>query len=236
MVTHPEIPRHIAIIMDGNGRWAKERGLPRLEGHRVGAESVQEVLEASIQLGVEYLTLYAFSSENWSRPATEVSALMGLLNRFLENKAKELDRQNVRLIAIGQVDRLPEKTRVLIERIEARTANHTTLTLVLALSYGGREEIVEAARSLASDAAAGNISASDIDAELFASRLQTSGIPDPDLLIRTSGEMRVSNFLLWQISYAEIVIVKKYWPDFRHGDLLDSVEEYKRRHRRFGSL
>ncbi len=236
MVTHPEIPRHIAIIMDGNGRWAKERGLPRLEGHRVGAESVQEVLEASIQLGVEYLTLYAFSSENWRRPATEVSALMGLLNRFLENKAKELDRQNVRLIAIGQVDRLPEKTRVLIERIEARTANHTTLTLVLALSYGGREEIVEAARSLASDAAAGNISASDIDAELFASRLQTSGIPDPDLLIRTSGEMRVSNFLLWQISYAEIVIVKKYWPDFRHGDLLDSVEEYKRRHRRFGSL
>jgi undecaprenyl diphosphate synthase len=236
MVTHPEIPRHIAIIMDGNGRWAKERGLPRLEGHRVGAESVQEVLEASIQLGVEYLTLYAFSSENWSRPATEVSALMGLLNRFLENKAKELDRQNVRLIAIGQVDRLPEKTRVLIERSEARTANHTTLTLVLALSYGGREEIVEAARSLASDAAAGNISASDIDAELFASRLQTSGIPDPDLLIRTSGEMRVSNFLLWQISYAEIVIVKKYWPDFRHGDLLDSVEEYKRRHRRFGSL
>jgi undecaprenyl diphosphate synthase len=236
MVTHPEIPRHIAIIMDGNGRWAKERGLPRLEGHRVGAESVQEVLEASIQLGVEYLTLYAFSSENWSRPATEVSALMGLLNRFLENKAKELDRQNVRLIAIGQVDRLPEKTRVLIKRIEARTANHTTLTLVLALSYGGREEIVEAARSLASDAAAGNISASDIDAELFASRLQTSGIPDPDLLIRTSGEMRVSNFLLWQISYAEIVIVKKYWPDFRHGDLLDSVEEYKRRHRRFGSL
>jgi undecaprenyl diphosphate synthase len=236
MFTHPEIPRHIAIIMDGNGRWAKERGLPRLEGHRVGAESVQEVLEASIQLGVEYLTLYAFSSENWSRPATEVSALMGLLNRFLENKAKELDRQNVRLIAIGQVDRLPEKTRVLIERIEARTANHTTLTLILALSYGGREEIVEAARSLASDAAAGNISASDIDAELFASRLQTSGIPDPDLLIRTSGEMRVSNFLLWQISYAEIVIVKKYWPDFRHGDLLDSVEEYKRRHRRFGSL
>ena len=236
MVTHPEIPRHIAIIMDGNGSWAKERGLPRLEGHRVGAESVQEVLEASIQLGVEYLTLYAFSSENWSRPATEVSALMGLLNRFLENKAKELDRQNVRLIAIGQVDRLPEKTRILIERIEASTANHTTLTLVLALSYGGREEIVEAARSLASDAAAGNISASDIDAELFASRLQTSGIPDPDLLIRTSGEMRVSNFLLWQISYAEIVIVKKYWPDFRHGDLLDSVEEYKRRHRRFGSL
>lgn len=236
MVTHPETPRHIAIIMDGNGRWAKERGLPRLEGHRVGAESVQEVLEASVQLGVKYLTLYAFSSENWSRPATEVSALMGLLNRFLENKAKELDRQNVRLIAIGQLDRLPKKTRSLIERIQTRTENHTTLTLVLALSYGGREEIVEAARSLASDAAAGNISPSDIDAELFASRLQTSGIPDPDLLIRTSGEMRVSNFLLWQISYAEIVIVKKYWPDFRHGDLLDSVEEYKRRHRRFGAL
>ena len=236
MATHPEIPRHVAIIMDGNGRWAKERGLPRLEGHRAGAESVREVMEACIELGVEYLTLYAFSSENWSRPATEVGALMSLLDRFLDEKAKDLDRQNVRLLAIGQLDRLPAKTRALIERIKARTANNTTMTLVLALSYGGREEIVTAARSLATDAVEGKISPADIDAELFASRLQTAGIPDPDLLVRTSGEMRVSNFLLWQISYAEIVIVKKFWPDFRQGDLFETVEEYQRRHRRFGAL
>ncbi len=236
MATHPEIPRHVAIIMDGNGRWAKERGLPRLEGHRAGAESVREVMEACIELGVEYLTLYAFSSENWSRPATEVGALMSLLDRFLDEKAKDLDRQNVRLLAIGQLDRLPAKTRALIERIKARTANNTTMTLVLALSYGGREEIVTAARSLATDAVEGKISPADIDAELFASRLQTAGIPDPDLLVRTSGEMRVSNFLLWQISYAEIVIVKKFWPDFRQRDLFETVQEYQRRHRRFGAL
>jgi undecaprenyl diphosphate synthase len=236
MPSHPEIPRHIAIIMDGNGRWAKERGLPRLEGHCAGAESVREVMEACIELGVEYLTLYAFSSENWSRPATEVSALMSLLDRFLNEKAKDLDRQNVRLLAIGQLDRLPAKTRALIERIQARTANNTKMTLVLALSYGGREEIVAAARSLATDAVAGKISSTDIDAELFASRLQTAGIPDPDLLVRTSGEMRVSNFLLWQISYAEIIIVKKFWPDFRQRDLAEAVQEYQRRHRRFGAL
>ena len=236
MPSHPEIPRHIAIIMDGNGRWAKERGLPRLEGHRAGAESVREVMEACIELGVEYLTLYAFSSENWSRPATEVSALMSLLDRFLNEKAKDLDRQNVRLLAIGQLDRLPAKTRALIERIQARTANNTKMTLVLALSYGGREEIVAAARSLATDAVAGKISSTDIDAELFASRLQTADIPDPDLLVRTSGEMRVSNFLLWQISYAEIIIVKKFWPDFRQRDLAEAVQEYQRRHRRFGAL
>jgi undecaprenyl diphosphate synthase len=236
MAEHPEIPRHIAIIMDGNGRWAKERGLPRLEGHRSGAESVREVMEACIELGVEYLTLYAFSSENWSRPEAEVSALMTLLNRFLDEKAKDLDRQGIRLLVIGQLDRLPAKTRALIERIKARTAGHTTMTLVLALSYGGREEIVAAARSLVEDAVAGKISPADIDGELFATRLQTAGIPDPDLLVRTSGEMRVSNFLLWQISYAEMVIVKKFWPDFRQGDLFEAVEEYKRRNRRFGAL
>ncbi|MEO8615653.1 MAG: isoprenyl transferase [Luteolibacter sp.] len=236
MSSHPEIPRHIAIIMDGNGRWAKERGLPRLEGHRSGAESVREVMEACIELGVEYLTLYAFSSENWSRPEAEVTALMALLDRFLDEKAKDLDRQQVRLLAIGQLDRLPKSTRALIERIKARTAGHKAMTLVLALSYGGREEIVSAARSLATDAAAGAITPEEIDSELFASRLQTAGIPDPDLLVRTSGEMRVSNFLLWQISYAEIVIVKKFWPDFRQGDLFETVKEYQRRHRRFGAL
>jgi undecaprenyl diphosphate synthase len=231
-----DVPRHIAIIMDGNGRWAKERGLPRIEGHRAGAESVREVMEAAIHLGVDYLTLYAFSSENWNRPESEVKALMNLLDRFLKEKAKDLDRQNVRLQTIGQIERLPAKTRELISKIEARTVNHTAMTLVLALSYGGREEIVSAAQSLAADAVAGKISPSQITSELFATHLQTADIPDPDLLLRTSGEMRVSNFLLWQISYSEIIIVKKFWPDFRQGDLLDAVEEYKRRHRRFGAL
>ena len=231
-----EIPRHIAVIMDGNGRWAKERGLPRREGHRAGAESVREVTETCIELGVEYLTLFAFSSENWNRPQAEVKALMNLLDRFLAEKAKELDKQKIRLLAIGQLERLPAKTRALLDKIIARTADHTAMTLVLALSYGGREEIVAAARSLAADAVAGTLTPADIDATLFASRLQSAGIPDPDLLIRTSGEMRVSNFLLWQISYAEIVIVKKFWPDFRRKDLTEAVQEYQRRHRRFGAL
>ena len=236
MATYPSIPRHVAIIMDGNGRWAKERGRPRLDGHRNGAESVTEVLKGCIEIGIDYLTLYAFSSENWSRPKAEVSALMTLLNQFLKSKLKDLDRQNIRLLCIGQLDRLPTKTRELIERTVAHTANHTAMTLVLALSYGGREEIVAAARSLACDAAAGKINPADIDNPLFASRLQTADIPDPDLLIRTSGEMRVSNFLLWQISYAEMVIVKKYWPEFGREDLSEAVAEYQRRHRRFGAL
>jgi len=232
----PAIPRHIAVIMDGNGRWAKERGLPRREGHRAGAESVREIMEACKELGVAFLTLFAFSSENWSRPQSEVLALMSLLERFLREKAKDLDTQNVRLLAIGQLDRLPSKTRVMLDSIIARTASHSAMTMVLALSYGAREEIVAATRSLAADAAAGLLMPEAIDAELFASRLQTTGIPDPDLLIRTSGEMRISNFLLWQISYAEIVIVKKNWPDFRQGDLFEAVSEYQRRHRRFGAL
>ena len=236
MADYPEIPRHIAIIMDGNGRWAEERGLPRREGHRAGAESVREITDTCIELGVEYLTLYAFSSENWSRPAAEVKALMSLLDRFLAEKAKDLDQQQIRLLAIGQLERLPAKTRALLDRIMARTAGHDTMTLVLALSYGGREEIVAAARSLAEDAAVGSLAPAAIDSVLFASRLQTAGIPDPDLLLRTSGEMRVSNFLLWQISYAEIVIVKKLWPDFHRNDFIEAVHEYQHRHRRFGAL
>jgi undecaprenyl diphosphate synthase len=232
----PEIPRHIAVIMDGNGRWAKERGLPRREGHRAGAESVREVTDACIDLGVEFLTLYAFSSENWNRPQAEVTALMVLLDRFLSEKATDLKKQNIRLMTIGQTERLPAKTRQLLESLIEETRDHSALTLVLALSYGAREEIVAAAKSLAMAAAAGNIDPEKIDAKLFASHLQTTGIPDPDLLIRSSGEMRLSNFLLWQISYAEIVIVKKFWPDFRRQDLLDAVQEYQRRHRRFGAL
>ena len=230
------IPRHIAIIMDGNGRWAKERGLPRRDGHRAGAESVRECVEACKELGVEYLTLYAFSSENWNRPAAEVTALMALLERFLEEKAEELMKQNVRLTAIGHLDRLPDRTRRKLDKAIERTAGNTSLTLVLALSYGAREEIAEAARSLAIDAAAGKIDPTKIDCAMVASRLYTAEIPDPDLLVRTSGELRVSNFLLWQISYAEIVIFKKFWPDFRQADLCEAAQEYARRHRRFGGL
>ncbi len=227
---------HIAIIMDGNGRWAKERGLPRAEGHRAGAESIREVTEACIELGVKYLTLYAFSSENWNRPKAEVDALMKLLDRFLDDKAAELDKQKIRLQAIGDLDRLPDGTRKRLNRILERTKNHQTMTLVLALSYGAREEITAAVRSIAKAAVAGEISPDEIDGELISQHLYTKDIPDPDLLIRTSGEMRVSNFLLWQISYSEIVIVKKMWPDFRQGDLFAAVEEYNKRHRRFGAL
>lgn len=236
MPEYPEIPRHIAVIMDGNGRWAKQRGLPRREGHRAGAESVREVTEACMELGIQYLTLYAFSSENWKRPAEEVDALMTLLDRFLSEKHSELLEQNIRLLAIGQLDKLPEKTRVRLENIVAETAGHTAMTLVLALSYGAREEIVAAARCLAREVVEGRLEIDAINCETFAQHLQTKGIPDPDLLVRSSGEMRVSNFLLWQISYAEIVIVKKCWPDFRKGDLIAAVEEYRQRHRRFGAL
>ena len=236
MPDFPDIPRHIAVIMDGNGRWARQRGLPRKEGHRAGAESVREVTDACIELGVQYLTLYAFSSENWNRPKDEVDALMNLLHHFLSEKEQDLKKQNIRLLAIGQLDRLPEKTRKLLDRLIAETAGYKAMTLVLALSYGSREEITNAARQLAIKAAAGELDPTTIDNERFASALQTAGMPDPDLLIRSSGEMRISNFLLWQISYAEIVIVRKFWPEFRKQDLFDAVSEYQRRHRRFGAL
>ena len=236
MTPPTDIPRHIAVIMDGNGRWAKDRGLPRREGHRAGAESVREVVEVCRELGVEYLTLYAFSSENWNRPQTEIRSLMTLLDRFLDEKAEEMMRQNVRLTAIGNIDRLPKSTRKRLDSAIRRTAGNTAMTLVLALSYGSREEITEAARRLVVEALEGNLSPEEVTTEAFAARLYTADIPDPDLLIRTSGEMRVSNFLLWQISYAEMVIVKKFWPDFRRDDLLEATGEYARRHRRFGSL
>ncbi|MFM2241195.1 MAG: hypothetical protein RLZ97_50 [Verrucomicrobiota bacterium] len=236
MSEDPSAPDHIAIIMDGNGRWAKERGLPRREGHRAGAEAVRECVDACKQVGVRFLTLYAFSSENWNRPPAEITALMSLLERFLEQKADELMKQNVRLQAIGQLHRLPARTREKLDAAIARTAANTSLTLILALSYGSREEITDAARSLVADAAAGRLGADEVTPALLASRLYTSPYPDPDLLIRTSGEMRVSNFLLWQISYAEMIIFKKFWPDFKQSDLFEAVAEYSRRHRRFGAL
>ena len=231
-----EIPRHIAIIMDGNGRWAKDRGKPRREGHRVGAASVEAALETCGEIGVEYLTLYAFSAENWKRPETEITALMGLMTHFLKEKTPKLMANNIRLQVIGQIDRLPESNRAALEKTIAKTVNNDGLTLVVALSYGSREEIVEAARKLMEKAVDGEIDPGELDNELFAQHLDTAGISDPDLLIRTSGEFRISNFLLWQISYAEIVITNTFWPDFRRQHLLDAIGEYQSRQRRFGGI
>ena len=231
-----EIPRHIAIIMDGNGRWAKDRGKPRREGHRVGAASVEAALETCGEIGVEYLTLYAFSAENWKRPETEVTALMGLMTHFLKEKTPKLMANNIRLQVIGQIDRLPESNRAALEKTIAKTVNNDGLTLVVALSYGSREEIVEATRKLMEKAIDGEVDPGKLDNELFAQHLDTAGIPDPDLLIRTSGEFRISNFLLWQISYAEIVITNTFWPDFRRQHLLDAIGEYQSRQRRFGGI
>lgn len=236
MKLHNDIPQHVAIIMDGNGRWAKNHGLPRAQGHRAGAESVREAIDACKEMGVQYLTLYAFSSENWNRPEAEVSALMLLLEKFLESKLSDLMRQDVRLLAIGQLDRLPAKTRATLDRVIAKTAENASLTLVLALSYGSREEIAEATKKIAAEVKSGALDLTDISPQLFSRYLYTADIPDPDLLIRTSGEMRVSNFLLWQISYAEMVIINKLWPEFRQGDLFDAVREYQKRHRRFGGV
>jgi undecaprenyl diphosphate synthase len=231
-----EIPRHIAIIMDGNGRWAKDRGKPRREGHRVGAASVEAALETCGEIGVEYLTLYAFSAENWKRPETEITALMGLMTHFLKEKTPKLMANNIRLQVIGQIDRLPESNRAALEKTIAKTVNNDGLTLVVALSYGSREEIVEAARKLMEKAVAGEVDPVKLDTELFAQHLDTAGISDPDLLIRASGEFRISNFLLWQISYAEIVITNTFWPDFRRQHLLDAIGEYQSRQRRFGGI
>lgn len=229
-----EVPRHLAIIMDGNGRWAKERDLPRRKGHHAGADSVEVCLEACGEIGIEYLTLYAFSSENWKRPEAEVRALMGLMAHFLKEKTPVLMKNNIRLLVIGQVERLPDSNRRALERTIAKTANNDGLTLVVALSYGSREEILEATRSLMEVARDGSIDPASLDEETFANHLYTAGMPDPDLLVRTSGEYRISNFLLWQISYAEIYITKTFWPDFGREQLLEAIGEYQGRQRRFG--
>mgnify|MGYP001483853982 CR=1 FL=1 len=230
------IPQHIAIIMDGNGRWAKARSLPRRDGHRAGADSVEECLKACGDLGVQYLTLYAFSSENWKRPEAEVTALMGLLAHFLKEKTPSLMKNNIRLQVIGQLERLPKRNQKQLHESIAKTAANNGLTLIVALSYGSREEIVEAARKLMEEAKAGTLQPSDLTNEIFANHLYTAGTPDPDLLIRTSGECRVSNFLLWQISYAEMVITPTFWPDFRREHLESAIADYQQRQRRFGGL
>ena len=231
-----KLPRHIAIIMDGNGRWARERGLPRIEGHRRGSQSVRACTAACVEAGIPYLTLYAFSKENWQRPADEVTALMNLLDRFLADQISEIMEKNIRLRAIGHLDDLPDNARRRLDSAMEKSAGNTALTLTLALSYGARTEIADAARRIAREAKAGTLDPEAVDEDTVASRLYTAGIPDPDLLVRTSGEMRISNFLLWQISYAEIVVTPKLWPDFGKEDLFASVQEYARRHRRYGGI
>jgi len=222
--------------MDGNGRWAKGKHLPRIEGHRRGVESARTIIRTAGELGVKYLTLYTFSAENWNRPQSEVEAIMKYLAYYLKKEVRELNKNNVRLEAIGQIHRLPEAVRNQLEKSKHALDKNNGLTLVLALSYGSRAEIVDAARAIAEKANSGEIDPQEIDEQLIADHLHTKHIPDPDLLIRTSGEMRLSNFLLWQISYSEVVITPTLWPDFRHSQFIDAIEEYARRHRRFGLL
>ncbi len=232
----PVIPKHIAIIMDGNGRWAKERGLPRTEGHRIGAESVRAITEGCVELGVEYLTLYAFSSENWKRPKREVEALMKLLELYLRNEEAELMSKNIRLQAIGRLHDLPESCQRELHRVIEATSQNTAMTLILALSYGSRDEIIDGVKSLIESVQKGHLDTAMIDADVFSKHLYTRYYPDPDLLVRTSGEMRLSNFLLWQLSYAEFYITDKLWPDFRKPELRAAIKAYGQRQRRFGGV
>lgn len=234
---HPSrIPRHIAVIMDGNGRWAAERGFPRIFGHRNGAIALRSLVEWCGKLGVEYLTVFSFSSENWRRPDEEIRALMALCVSYCEGEREQLRRHNIRVRVLGRREGLPEDVAAALDGLEEHTAACTGPTLCLAINYGSRDEIVDAARSLAADAASGKIRPEDIDEALVAGRLYTAGIPDPDLLIRTAGQLRVSNYLLWQISYAEMHVTDLYWPDFDREALLTAVRDYASRDRRFGGL
>jgi undecaprenyl diphosphate synthase len=232
----PETPRHVALIMDGNGRWAAKRGLPRIEGHRRGVEALRRAVRAAIELGVRYLTVYSFSVENWSRPREEIDALLGLLHRFIHNDLAELHSHNVRVRVIGSREDLAPDVAALLREAEELTENNAGLTLVVAFNYGARQEIAAAARALAAAVAAGEIALDDIGAEAIASRLQTAGIPDPDLIIRTSGEQRLSNFLLWQAAYAEFVFLPIHWPEFDKSAFEDAIADYAHRDRRFGGL
>ncbi|MDX9860864.1 MAG: isoprenyl transferase [Rhodospirillales bacterium] len=227
-------PLHVAIIMDGNGRWARARGLPRTAGHRRGAETVRTIVETAAEMGVSILTLFGFSSENWNRPEGEVRDLMGLLRLYLRNEISTLTKNGVRLRVIGERSRLASDIVALIEDAEARTVDNRRLTLVIALNYGGRQEIVDAARRLAMAVQAGRIEAALIDEDLFGQYLFTADLPDPDLLIRTSGEQRISNFLLWQMAYTEFVFVDSLWPDFSREEFEKAIREYQGRERRYG--
>jgi len=229
------LPRHIAIIMDGNGRWARARGLPRIAGHRSGAEAVRRTVSAAGELGIPYLTLFGFSSENWKRPSAEVQDLMVLLRHYLRREIAELQRNGVRLKIIGQLTRLAPDIVGMISHAETLTRENSRITLTIALSYGGRAEIVAAVQAIAAEVARGSLAAEDVDEDCLAKHLFTADIPDPDLLIRTSGEQRISNFLLWQCAYSELVFTKTLWPDFSRRDLEQAIDEYCGRERRYGA-
>lgn len=227
-----KLPAHVAVIMDGNGRWAKKRKLPRIEGHRSGAESVQEVVETSARFGIKYLTLYAFSKENWKRPKTEVATLWKLLLDYLKKEDKVLMENQFRLNVIGQISEIPQSTRNELERVMEMTKNNSRLVVTLALNYSGRQEILDAVKRIGSE----KMDMNNLDENTFSNYLYTSNIPDPDLLIRTSGELRISNFLLWQIAYAEIWITPVFWPDFRRLHMLQALVDFQKRERRFGDV
>ncbi len=234
LIDQNSLPRHIAVIMDGNGRWAKHKGQPRVFGHRSAVKAVRETTEAAAELGVEYLTLYAFSTENWNRPAFEVNALMTLLVDTIRSEIDTLNKNNIKLQAIGNIEKLPSKSyKALMEGIES-TKHNTRMTLILALNYSAKWEIMTAVREIAEQVKSGYLEPEQISEEVFANALETKGIPDPELLIRTSGETRISNFLLWQIAYAELYFTPIYWPDFRRNNLYEAILNYQNRERRFG--
>jgi len=233
-VADKNIPEHVAVIMDGNGRWASQRGLPRIAGHRAGAKSVQEAIKGAKESGVKILTLYTFSTENWKRPKHEVQALFKLLENYIDTQADDLTKNNIRLSVIGKLEGLPDSVRKKLNIIMEKTKDNTALILNLALNYGARTEIVDAVRAIVGDCVSKKISSEEIDEKSFSGYLYTKNLPDPDLLIRTSGEMRLSNFLLWQLSYSELYISKKLWPDFKKRDFLEAVKEYQSRQRRYG--
>ncbi|HKY61650.1 MAG TPA: isoprenyl transferase [Gemmatimonadota bacterium] len=230
------LPRHVAVIMDGNGRWAERRGKPRIAGHQAGMKAVREVIETTADLGIPYLTLYAFSQENWKRPRTEIEALMDLLRHYIRTEREHLIEKGIRVRAIGDIERLAHGSREELDELITETAANERLTVTLALSYGGRSEIVEAVRRIARQVRAGELDPEAIDDEIFADCLYTAGLPDPDLLIRTSGELRISNFLLWQIAYTELYVTDVLWPDFDRDAFLDAVAAYQGRERRFGRV
>ncbi len=228
------LPKHVAIIMDGNGRWAKLRGKSRIEGHRTGKTSVRAVVELSRKLGISYLSLYAFSAENWQRPRDEVGALMGLLERYLSDEQERMMRNGVRLLAIGERDRLPDSVQRVLDYIIEKTKNNTMITVILALSYSGQDDVVKMVRKIAHNVKAGRCEPEDINADMISAHTETGVIPNPDLLIRTSGEMRISNFFLWQIPYTELYFTPNLWPDFRETQYIQALVEFQRRRRRFG--
>jgi len=236
MMDKNNIPKHVAIIMDGNGRWAMQRGFARTIGHHEGINRIKEIIKAADGLGVKALTFFAFSAENWSRPKREVDMLMRSLNNFLERQIRELDKNNIKFRWIGRSEPMPEYLQAKIKEAEDKTKDNTGLVVVLALNYGGRQEIVDAVKKFTREVQEGKANLEDLSAESFSHYFYTKGLPDPDLLIRTSGEMRISNFLLWQLSYAELYFSKKYWPEFRREDLEKAIKIYQRRERRFGGI